>query len=225
MAHVESFARSDGGRIEIALTIPDDGDFHIDGSPVALAARREAVMPGRWAVVRQVHSATVVDADRTMLVPEADGIVTDRPDQPIAVQGADCAPLVFVTESGPIGVAHVGWRGLAAGMIEEMTRVLDDGGGRVTRVVVGSCIGPECYEFGAEELATLERKYGESVRGTTSTGALALDLRGGITSACSHAGIPEVRMLGGCTACQDSGFSYRARGDMGRHALVARITS
>ncbi len=101
--------------MEIAITERSDGDFHIDAPD--LVSRRASVMAGEWSVVRQVHGSTVVTASPTE-TPEADALLTAELNRPIGVQGADCAPVAFVTDSGPIAVAHVGWRGLEAGVID-----------------------------------------------------------------------------------------------------------
>lgn len=221
MARFHRVDRADGSIVEIAITERADGDFHIDSED--LADRRRAVMPGPWAVVRQVHGAVVVEADPD-LAPEADAVITEAVDQPIAVQGADCAPLAFVGTEGPIAVAHVGWRGLEAGVIDQTIEALTQRGTPPTTVFVGPMIGPECYEFGADDLERLVHTIGPSVRGTTSAGTPALDVAAGIRSVLEERhGIEDVRMVGTCTACADGGWSHRARQEPQRHALAARI--
>lgn len=219
--------RSDGSTIELAFTERSDGDFHIDAEPEGLAARRREVMDGTWAVVRQVHGARVVDASDisgpAAAAPEADGVVTEVPGQPIAVQGADCAPLAFITNAGPIAVAHAGWRGLEAGIVDAVVGELAERGAVVTQLVVGPVIGPECYEFGAVDLDAVAESLGETVRSVTSSGTAALDMRAAIISASRAAGVDEVEFARNCTACGDGGYSHRARQDPQRHALVARI--
>ena len=222
--------RADGSIIDIAITEVADGDFRIDAEPAGLADRRSSVMDGEWVVVRQVHGSNVVDAATVVSdglapndAPNADAITTEVSGVPIAVQGADCAPLAFVTDGGPIAVAHAGWRGLAAGVISSVVEVLAEDGVVVTEVVVGPVIGPECYEFGAEDLDEVARTLGDSVRSETSAGTPALDLRSAISTACAGVGIATVTFAGSCTACSGGGFSHRSRRDGERHALVARI--
>ncbi len=227
MSSNRRITRSDGSTIELAFTERSDGDFHIDAEPEGLAARRREVMDGTWAVVRQVHGARVLDAadiaGSAADAPEADGVVTEVPGQPIAVQGADCAPLAFITDVGPIAVAHAGWRGLEAGIVDSVVGALAERGGTVTKIVVGPVIGPECYEFGSDDLDTVADALGETVRGVTSSGTPALNMRAAITAACIGAGVDDVEFARGCTACGDDGYSHRARQEPQRHALVARI--
>lgn len=228
MSGQHHFIRADGSVVDIALTDPGDGDFHIDAEPSALAARRRDVFgASSWTVVRQVHGATVLDAQdvpaNAGLVPNADAIITNQPGVAIAVQGADCAPLAFITNSGPIAVAHAGWRGLAAGVVRTVTTALLNRGTTVERVIVGPVIGPECYEFGAADLDHVASLLGDEVRSTTAAGTPALDLRAAITASFAAVGVDNVQFVRECTACGNSGFSHRARGDTQRHALVAQI--
>jgi len=208
--------RTDGRRVDITITDRSDGDFHID-SP-STAERRADITSEPWVVVRQVHSARVVDAADMDAPIEADAIITDAVDVPIAVQGADCAPVAFATTSGPIAVAHVGWRGLVAGIIEETVDRLGD---VPHTAIVGPTICAACYEFSATDLDTVAERYGDTVRATTTAGTPALDMAEGIRAALAASGIGDVRFVSGCTSCDASGFSHRRNADRQRHALVA----
>lgn len=224
MSRAHHFVRDDGSVVQICTTDREDGDFHLRSPQPGLVERRRAVMPGDWAVVNQVHGADVAQADPSNAV-DADAVMTATPDQPIAVQGADCAPIAFVSDRGPIAVAHAGWRGLVAGVIDETIDRLRSAGADTRVAVVGSVICPRCYEFGADDLEVVARRLGDGVRGETADGSSALDLRAAITAAFASRGVDDVRFVAGCTACGDAGFSHRARRDEQRHALVARIVS
>lgn len=208
--------RTDGRRVDITITDRSDGDFHID-SPSA-PTRRAEITAEPWVLVRQVHSARVVDAAELDAPVEADAILTDELDVPIAVQGADCAPIAFATESGPIAVAHVGWRGLLAGIVEE---TIDRLGEVPHTAIVGPTICASCYEFSAADLDSVVERYGEAVRATTSDGTPALDMAAGIRAALDGSGVIDIRFVSGCTSCEAGGFSHRRRADPQRHALVA----
>ena len=75
---------------------------------------------------------------------------------------------------------HVGWRGLLAGVVDAAVRIVRERGGAPVRAVVGPCISPAHYEFGADELEHVTRRLGPAVAGRTETGAPALDLRAGV---------------------------------------------
>lgn len=216
--------RPDGSHVEIVVTTRSDGDFHIDAEPGELAARRAEVLDGPWAVVRQVHGSRVVEANPDAS-PEADGVFTDAVDQVIAVQGADCAPIAFVTTDGPIGVVHAGWRGLAAGVIEEMATTLAHRGATIDHLIVGPVIGVGCYAFGEDDLDAVAAKLGDAVRGATEDGSPALDLAAAIREVCDSLEIGPVEFLSDCTSCaSDDFFSHRARKEPERHALAMRIS-
>lgn len=222
MSHGHHYIREDGTVVEVCTTDRLDGNFDLHAEMEGLASRRSVVMPGTWAVAKQVHGAHVVEAD-PLATPEADALITSEVGQPIAVQGADCAPIAFITDGGPVAVAHAGWRGLAAGVIDATIKRLREEGARTQCAVVGPTIGPECYEFGADDLDHVASLLGDDVRGSTSSGAPALDLRSAITSAFANHDVIDVRFVAGCTACEGAGFSHRARGEAARHALAARI--
>lgn len=222
MSRVHHFIRADESIVEVATTDRSDGDFHLRSEPAGLRQRRVAVMPGDWAVVDQVHGAVVADADPASTL-QADALVTSAPDQPIAVQGADCAPIAFITDRGPVGVAHAGWKGLGAGVIDATVTRLAREGATTTCAVVGPVICPDCYEFGADDLDDVAATLGDDVRSVTAAGTPALDMRAAITAALASAGVDDVRFVAGCTACGNAGFSHRARQEPQRHALVARI--
>jgi hypothetical protein len=85
--------------------------------------------------------------------PQADIIITDDPAAALAVQAADCVPLLMADRRiGGVAAAHAGWRGLAARVpgvtVEALSREF---GSRPADLVVavGPSIGACCYEVGA----------------------------------------------------------------------------
>jgi polyphenol oxidase len=57
--------------------------------------------------------------------PVADAAVTDQPGTVLAVLTADCLPVLLADSRGrAVGVAHAGWRGLAAGVLENTVDAL-----------------------------------------------------------------------------------------------------
>jgi polyphenol oxidase len=212
---------ADGGSAEIRITGVAEGDLAVSLPPEALAPRRRAVTAAPWTWLRQVHGATVVTVDSpgASSGAEADAAVTAAPGAPLAVHVADCAPVALISP-GAVAAVHAGWRGVAAGILERAVAAVTDAGGPVTHAVLGPCIGPECYEFGAEDLAAVVASVGPTARGRTSDGRPALDLPAAVTAALARAGAPTPVRLGGCTACGRGWFSHRARAEAGRQALV-----
>ncbi len=68
--------------------------------------------------LNQVHGASVVAADAAQL-HTADASVTAEIGLACCVMSADCLPVLFADQTGScVAAAHAGWRGLAAGVLE-----------------------------------------------------------------------------------------------------------
>lgn len=84
----------------------------------------------------------------------ADIIMTRNPDVAVAVQAADCVPLLFLdSATGGVAAAHAGWRGTATGVAQSAVRAMaQQFGTRAADLVVGigPSIGPCCYRVGEE---------------------------------------------------------------------------
>jgi hypothetical protein len=210
--------------VEHRFTGRPDGDLAVTGEHAALAARRAAIGPGPWTWLRQVHGADVVVVTEPgeHAGAAADAAVTAVAGAVLAVQTADCAPLLLVGDGG-VGVVHAGWRGLVAGVVEAAAGALASLGAPPQRAVLGPCIRPRCYEFAGVELDQVAERYGSEVRARTSWGTPALDLAAGVAAACRGLGV-ELDDAGTCTACSPVHWSHRARTDPQRQALVAWLT-
>jgi YfiH family protein len=114
------------------------------------------VAPGHLARMRQVHgSASVVaTADVANRLPAADIIVSAEPSMAIAVQAADCVPLLLADRrSGAVAAAHAGWRGLAADVPRIAVEALRQHYGTKPEdlvVAAGPSIGACCYQVGPD---------------------------------------------------------------------------
>lgn len=187
-------------------------------------ARRHAAVDRPWTWLRQVHGGGVVyvDAPGAGAGAAADAAVTDRPGCALAVLTADCVPVAMATPEGVVGVAHAGWAGLLAGVVPHTIEEVRARGGSEVSAVIGPCIRPECYEFGAGDLQRLTDRFGEQVASRTAGGAPALDLAAAVRAALAEEGVDAVDDVGACTACEPGPafFSWRARRDEQRQATV-----
>lgn len=213
----------DGRSAGVVVTDRRHGDFAIAQPRSVLEARQRAVVDAPWSWLHQVHGSHVVN----VTVPgehagaDGDALCTELSGAPVAVQVADCAPVALIGARGVVGVAHAGWRGLVAdviaGLASQMTAL--DAGSLVA--VLGPCIHPSAYEFGAEDLAVVEARFGPGVRGRTTSGGLALDMPATVRLALDELDVPLVHRIGGCTAAEaDRRWSHRARNDPQRQAMV-----
>ncbi|ASJ75860.1 peptidoglycan editing factor PgeF [Granulosicoccus antarcticus] len=79
----------------------------------------------------------------------ADGSWTNKPDTVLAVLTADCLPVVICDKLGTeLAVVHAGWRGLAAGILENALARFSEQA--ELHAWLGPAIGPDAFEVGAE---------------------------------------------------------------------------
>jgi YfiH family protein len=211
----------------VAFTGRAEGDLGHGGAPVvevdsSVAARRRAVVDLPWTWLRQVHGADVVrvHGPGDAAGARADAAVTDVPGAALAVLTADCAPVALASPEGVMGVAHAGWRGVTAGVLERTVAEMRALGATRIEAALGPCIHPGCYEFGEDQLAIVADRLGHRVRATTTGGRPALDLPAAVREALGRAGVDDVADVDVCTACSPDHYSWRARRDAARQAAV-----
>lgn len=199
------------------------GDMRSSSPGVAEARSGVSDLP--WSTFRQVHGneVVVVDGDaagRDEDPVAADAAVLTTKGRAVAMLSADCAPVGLASPEGLLAVVHAGWRGLLAGVLEESVSVMRRLGASSIQALLGPCIRAECYAFGESDLDEMERRLGPTLRGVDRQGAPALDLAAGVRAALGAAGAQVVFDTGICTACSPEHWSWRARRDRQRQAMV-----
>ncbi len=171
---------------------------------------------------RQVHGTTVQrvrtrgGAGGQAVAIDADGHASDQTALGMMVLTADCLPVALGSRDA-VAMVHAGWRGLAAGVLEEGVLALRElGGGDPLTAVIGPGAGVCCYEVGPEVRAAFN--------GTHLVGQ-NIDLHAIARERLLAAGVAEVRDLGLCTICDERWFSHRREGARaGRQAGVAWLS-
>ena len=193
-----------------------------------LEQRRRSIVDAPWTWLEQVHGAAVVVVGSAgeQAGTRADAAVTDQPGAPLAVQVADCVPLVLVGTSpsggaAAVGVVHAGWRGLGDGIVEATVAALRRLGATGVAAHIGPHIRSRCYEFGAADLDRVVCAVDPAVRSRTAWGTPALDLTAGLHHVLAAARVTTADDAGTCTACSPAHYSHRAQADTGRQAAVA----
>jgi YfiH family protein len=145
---------------------------------------------------------------------EADGQATALRGLGAMVLTADCLPVALGASGGALAMVHAGWRGLAAGVLEEGVRAVRELGGDGEIVaIVGPGAGPCCYEVGEEVHAAF---------GTAHRDGRNIDLKAIARERLLTAGAAEVRDVAACTICDERFFSHRREGARaGRQGGVA----
>ena len=105
-------------------------------------------MLGPIAYMSQVHGDRIAYADEAGKYEEVDAIYTDNPNLWLAVQTADCVP-VLISCPYAVAAAHCGWRGLKAQLLEKVIRTLMKEyhiSPNETAIHIGPCISQDNYE-------------------------------------------------------------------------------
>ena len=162
---------------------------------------------------------------------DADGQVTAASGVGVLVLTADCLP-VALGARGAVAMIHAGWRGLAAGVLEEGVAALRDLGGAPTAqdseivAVIGPGAGLCCYEVGEEVHAAFggAHRIGVPRIGVPPTRVppTHIDLKAIARDRLLAAGVTDVRDVALCTICDERFFSHRREGALaGRQGGVA----
>ena len=149
--------------------------------------------------------------------PDADASVSEKAGDLLAIETADCLPILIVDPSRHfVALAHAGWRGTVARVAQEAVRALVKAGSdpRHLLAALGPAIGPCCYEVGDD----VEEAFGVSgskffVPGPTLR--KHLDVVAANRAQLEEAGLVSANIdsLNLCTRCrEDLFFSYRRDG-------------
>lgn len=126
------------------------GDNHDDVAANHLQLKNELKLPSNPCWLKQVHGKEVVCADHAEKYTIADGAFATKANTICVVSTADCLPVFFCHPAGNnVAVAHAGWRGLAAGIIEATWQAMQIPA-KETLVWLGPAIGPTTFEVGEE---------------------------------------------------------------------------
>jgi polyphenol oxidase len=185
--------------------------------------RLRAHLPAEPVWLRQVHGTDVVDAACASAGTAADASYTHEKNTICAVMAADCMPVLLADERGDVvGIAHAGWRGLCAGVIEATIAAMGVPAGRML-AWLGPAIGPGAYEIGEDvRAAFLERdaRAAAAFR-PTRPGHWHLDLYAIARQRLVARGVARVFGGGLCTASDaERFFSWRRDRAAGRMAAA-----
>lgn len=162
LPHVKAFMTTRAGGVSRGIHASMNVGRAVDDDPEAVAANRALVgqaLGAQPVFTPQVHGSEVLvlhpeHAQPDAVLPAVDASISTTPGLACAVQVADCLPVLFAAPAG-VGGAHAGWRGLAAGVLENTVRALCAASNcqpEQLHAWLGACIGPEAFEVGAEVL-------------------------------------------------------------------------
>jgi YfiH family protein len=174
----------------------------------------------KW--IGQVHGAAVIQAADGAEAAQADGIVAGKAGLVCGVLTADCLPVLLCDRTGStVGIAHAGWRGLAAGIIENVVRAMHASAGSLT-AYLGPGIGRDVYEVGNEVRDKFVGLNPEAAAAFAPRhgGKFLADLYMLARQRLAAAGVGEVHGGGFCTLSESRFFSFRRDRITGRMASL-----
>ncbi|MGA9240565.1 MAG: peptidoglycan editing factor PgeF [Silvibacterium sp.] len=159
------------GELNLGFTASDDRDIVAANRELFMAAIVEG-SPLSMVTLRQIHSlllrrVTSADATAELMLgggcAKADGMMTNEPGVLLAIQTADCIP-VLIADRKQRAVAgfHAGWRGTLKRIVESgIGRMRLEFGSRPEDLVaaIGPGIGQCCYAVGDEVRDEFESQF------------------------------------------------------------------
>lgn len=173
------------------------------------AAKARFGAPPNQTALRQIHSSRVVTG-RIGPCGEGDALITRESDLLLEIVTADCVP-VLLTTGEAVAAVHAGWRGMAAGVLENTLEAL---GRPAVKAWIGPAIGGCCYEVSEDVVEAVARvPWVDDVVRRPAGGKPYLDLRLAACHRLRERGVEEIETVGPCTKCSSEPLhSYRRDG-------------
>ena len=188
------------------------GTFDLQNGDSSKSSLTKLLTVSNISYMRQVHGNEIqVISEAGSGTPEADGLVTNQKSIALAVQVADCLPLLLQSDVA-IAAVHVGRKGLLNGVAIKAVNALKEFGAKNISGVVGPHICGNCYEVDQEMFDEITKKH----PATQSTGR-NLNLFAGLAAQLSQIPLMNLNI---CTLENSNYFSYRRGGESGRQVGV-----
>ncbi len=166
---------------------------------------------------RQVHKDNIalVSKPTSLIVGQADGLITLEKNLILGVRSADCLPIIYYEpQKKIIAIVHAGWRGILANLPQKMVNTIASLGGRIDKTIVGigPHIGPCCYCVSASVANQFAQKFTKPNLITHRNGKLFLDLASACQEQLENSGIKKnnLEISNICTSCRSQDWwSYR----------------
>ena len=148
------YSQNGRGELNLGFTSADNREAVLRNRQLLLqelsGSESGARLPdARLKVLSQIHSPTVHTVHGSEEVPPGDGMVTATPGVYLAIQTADCVPVLLVdTKRRLIGAVHAGWRGTVKRIVEvEVEKMRQDFASDPEDIsaLIGPSIDPCCY--------------------------------------------------------------------------------
>jgi len=208
--------------LNLSTTVGDQQDAVLENQ--VRAAR--LVEASQYNVLDAKHGAKVAFVSSGGIAHGCDGAVTTTQGLALMVLAADCVPIVLADPAnGVIAVAHCGWRGLVAGIVDATVKVMHANGAQKIEAITGPAICVGCYPVQQDCVAQLQAGLPAGIFSTivkVSNDQYFVDVRAGVHAQLEANGI-QFSSIPYCTKEDPSLFSYRRDGRTGRQAMVIAL--
>ena len=218
--------------LNLGSTVGDDSDavkenhrriyanFHLEPNQV--------VSPHQ---VHRNHVVRVSSKHSGAIIPATDALITNAQNVALLLRFADCVPVLFYDPiCHAVGLAHAGWRGIAAGVIPTCVQAMIKEFGSQSRDIWAG-IGPAiCKKHYAVNLDVVDAIGATVPRSANIAEKIAgqwyADLPETVAAQLLGMGIQQVNRASLCTACHtDEWYSHRAEsGRTGRFGVFVMLT-
>ena len=151
------------------------------------------------AILHQVHEADVhyaTEGTETSSEPQMDAVYTDQKNIILAIQTADCVPVLISDKDGKvIGAAHCGWKSAIKDILEKLVSKMKDKGALEFMAIIGPSIHQESYEVNKSYFDAFLEEANENARffiPSTKHEYFMFDLSGYVRSKLEMLGISDI---------------------------------
>lgn len=179
-------------------------------------------------VIEEIGNGELEIEKKSFPLKDTDGLITNQPDIALALNFADCVPLIFYdTVKQVVAAAHAGWRGTVSKIgLKTVDKMVKKFGCNPRDIIalIGPSIGKCCFEVKDDVknqlLATIDKLYHSQVCDNNH-----LDLQQINKIQLLAKGIEKIDVSTDCTSCQNElFFSYRKEnGNCARHSAVIML--
>ena len=206
------------------------GSGHVAAGVTSRSTEPSQLLSGMQPVAAQVEAEQVHGASIAIIgrrqefagpVPGCDALMTHLPGVALLIRTADCIPMFFVDPvRGAVGIAHVGWRGLAAELPMRVVAAFHhayQSRAEQLQVAIGPSIRACCYEVGSD----FPPQFAQFIQ--DRSGRQVCDLVGMAVAQLHRCGVRSRHITDAqhCTGCEpQQWFSLRREGP-----ATGRLTS
>ncbi|NCC15244.1 MAG: peptidoglycan editing factor PgeF [Clostridia bacterium] len=195
-------------------------NFDILGN--AMGFSKENYVTSQQTHTTNVRRITAADKGKGVLrergYADVDGLITNEPNIPLVIFGADCVPVFLLdTKHKAIGMAHSGWMGTANRMAEHILQEMMQEFGTKPKDVaaaIGPSIGKCCFQVDEPVVALFRENlaFADEIifDDPSESGKYRIDLWETNRRFLADMGVENIEIAGLCTMCDtDRFYSHR----------------